>query len=354
MPNPPARYSDPDLCRSEFMPSKPPRQILKDILQGTRPERPLFLPIVFSLGARVENTTLRDYLYNPTRICKALRQIRGYLPADGVTCYFDSTVEAEALGAKLQWNTNSGMPAAYWPGPGGPGTSQASLPRVEDVVEKGRIQIACEVIRRLKSAPAEDRLFMAGVTGLFSVASHLVGHGAQSWKCDLSSAVFEFASSLITRVATMYVESGANVIFFVENALPSLSADQYRQWASLLEPASNIVRFYGALPVLLLADAGSAAAASAPLFTSDWDCVLCPNVRDLCCRIAPPLNGLTGMASPLELFSRGAPQAAASITHTRELLSAFQPVTVTTAGDLPMAVDLKVASRMLSGLRQLF
>src|SRR6516162_6705843 len=112
--------------------STPPRQILKQILQGTRPERPLFLPIVFSVGARVENTPLRDYLYNPTRICKALRQIRGYLTADGVACYFDSTLEAEALGAELQWNTGSEMPAVQWPALTGSGSSQTNFPDVED------------------------------------------------------------------------------------------------------------------------------------------------------------------------------------------------------------------------------
>src|SRR5262252_8589375 len=144
-------------------PSNLPRQILKDILLGTRPERPLFLPIVFSLGARVENTPPRDYLYNPTRICKALRQIRGYLPADGIACYFDWTVEAEALGADLHWNTVSGIPAVYWPALAGPDSSQTTFPRVEDVVQKGRIPIACEVIRRFKSASTEDRLLMAGV-----------------------------------------------------------------------------------------------------------------------------------------------------------------------------------------------
>ena len=35
-----------------------PRQILKGLLQGTPPPHPLFLPIVFSLGAKVEVPTI--------------------------------------------------------------------------------------------------------------------------------------------------------------------------------------------------------------------------------------------------------------------------------------------------------
>ena len=67
------------------------------------PPRPLFLPIVFSLGARVENISLRNFLTNPTKISNALRQIRTHLRRDGVTCYFDPYLEAEALGGVFDW-----------------------------------------------------------------------------------------------------------------------------------------------------------------------------------------------------------------------------------------------------------
>jgi len=194
---------------------------------------------------------------------------------------------------------------------------------------------------------------MAGVTGLFSIASLLTGDSAQACQYDLSSPVFEFASSLVTKIASMYVESGANAIFFVENVLPLLSADQYEQWASWLAPASNIVRFYEALPVLLLAGANSAAAASSSLLKCEWDCILCPNVHDLGSGVAPPLNRQPGMASPLEIFNSGEASADPMI-QVKEVFSAFQPVAVTTAGDLPPSVDLKIASRVLGELRQMF
>ena len=55
------------------------RQIVKGLLQGIAPPRPLFLPIVFSHGARIENVPLRVFLTNPTKISNSLRQIRGRL-----------------------------------------------------------------------------------------------------------------------------------------------------------------------------------------------------------------------------------------------------------------------------------
>src|SRR5271154_2599898 len=81
-----------------------PRQIAKFILQGAAPERPLIVPIVFALGAKIENLSLRAYLENPTKISNALRQIRTHLRTDGVSCYFDPLLEMEALGIRSEWD----------------------------------------------------------------------------------------------------------------------------------------------------------------------------------------------------------------------------------------------------------
>jgi len=307
------------------------------------------------MGARVENVSLRDFLYNPTKICNALRQIHGYLPADGVTCYFDPTLEAEALGANLEWITDSEPPAVHWPGAGESGTFDPGLARVEEVARNGRIPTACEVIRRLKSTGAHGRLLMACITGPFSLASRLGHDVIRTGQVGTASPAFEFGCSLITEIARRYVEAGANVIFVVEDALPSISAGEYEQWASLLAPAFNIVRFYEALPVLLLTDGISVAANRTSLFGRQWDCLLCPHSAGLDMRTGPSqpglAQGLLGLAASLELFNAGELECLAHIGYFREQVSALTPVAITTAGDLPPGADLKRASRVLSELK---
>jgi len=66
-----------------------PRQMMKSLLQENPQPRPLIVPIVFAIGAKIENLSFRAYLDNPTKISNALRQIRTQLRADGVACYFD-------------------------------------------------------------------------------------------------------------------------------------------------------------------------------------------------------------------------------------------------------------------------
>src|SRR3990167_3383891 len=108
-----------------------PRQILETVLEGAAPPRPLLLPIVFSLGARIQGLPPAAFLKNPQKICNALRDIRGVLRADGVACYFDPALEAEA------------------------------------------IPIAADVIRRLRSTLGHDALLFAGAAGPFTMAGRL-------------------------------------------------------------------------------------------------------------------------------------------------------------------------------------
>ena len=78
-----------------------PRQMLKGMLQGTPPSRPLFLPIVFSLGAKVENLRLPAFLANATKITNALRQVCLHRTLRRRRLLFRSLPRAEALGATL-------------------------------------------------------------------------------------------------------------------------------------------------------------------------------------------------------------------------------------------------------------
>jgi len=51
--------------------SNSPRSIVKALVRGEVPARPLLMPLMFSLGARLENLPLREFQSNPTRIANA-------------------------------------------------------------------------------------------------------------------------------------------------------------------------------------------------------------------------------------------------------------------------------------------
>lgn len=313
-----------------------PRQMARDLLQGIAPPRPLLLPIIFSLGARVENLPLRIFLSNPTKICNAQRQIRGRLPADAVTCYFDPYLEAESLGAVLRWSNDDQPPSVCWAVPALRGELPPRLRSPEEAVKAGRIPIAAEVIRRLASLLRDDVLLMAGVSGPFTLAARLLQWGEQDVGSadDVPAAACEVAASMLTQVASALAEAGANVILICEDILPRLSADSCDDWATRLSPAINIIRFYGALPVLLLTNPVAVSENSALLATREWEAILCPAVqRSSLAQWSSADAKKIGLALP--------PDRLSTDRSLFDQIVQLRPALVTTAGDVSLSTDVK-------------
>ncbi|HSA92395.1 MAG TPA: uroporphyrinogen decarboxylase family protein [Terriglobales bacterium] len=322
-----------------------PRQIVKQMLQGSLPARPLFLPIVFSLGARLENLPLRGFLGNATKISNSLRQIRGHLRSDGVACYFDSSLELEALGGTLCWDAENQPPTVHWPSATSRGALPSGLRTPEETAKAGRVPVATDVIRRLKSQLQGEPLLMAAVTGPFTLAARLTElEGESALRAeDIPESALALAASVMREVAAALVEAGADAIFIQEAILPGLSAAEADAWASTLAPTFNVIRFYEALPVLLLTDSRSFAESSAVILQRPWDCVVCPALDvDSCISLrgTPQPSGVTlGVALGAgTLDAAGSGKLGPSLD---PLLAEWRPILITTAGDVPVTTDMK-------------
>ena len=318
-----------------------PRQMARDLLQGIVPPRPLFLPIVFSLGARVENLALRAFLSSPTKICNAQRQIRGRLPADGVTCYFDPFLEVEALGAVLRWESDNQPPAVCWLRPAGKGELPEGLRSPEEALKAGRIAVAAEVIRRLSALLQDDSLLMAGVSGPFTLAAQLLRLGEHEMASpdDVSASALELAMAMVTQTASVFVEAGAHVILIHEDVMPRLSTESADDWATRLSPTFNIVRFYGALPVLLLTNPAAAAQNLPLLAARDWEGILSPALDSSSPAEWPSMDAAKlGVALP--------PGSVGPSAALVERIRGLRPAIITTAGDVPPATDVKQLAAM--------
>ena len=139
-----------------------PRQIAKNLLNGEAPPRPLLLPMVFSLGARVANVPLSAFLTNPTKIVNAARQIRNHLEA------------------KV-------------------GELPRGLRSPEEAARSGRIPVAAEVIRRMNAVPSREYLLMASVTGPLALAALLMQSEKKESGNEVANEVLEFAGFEIER-----------------------------------------------------------------------------------------------------------------------------------------------------------
>ncbi len=323
-----------------------PRQTVKHLLQGTAPSRPLFLPIVFSLGARIENMPLRSFLTNPTKITNSARQIRGRVRSDGITCYYDPLLEAQALGGAVEWGSGDHPRGVRWPGPAANGEMPLGLRSPEDMAKSSSVVAGVEVIRRLKSLMRDDALLTACLTGPFTLGARLSNADADYAlrAVDVRSLAVAFSATVIARIASAFAEAGANVIFIREDVLPTSSTEIFSDWNSSLSSIVNIIRFYEALPVLLVSDPSTPSVNRNELFSQIQDCIVCQATEST---EPAPISGNAGeqtshrgIALPIELFdSRDSPDEDSDEV-LRRMISNGNPAVITTAGDVAATVDV--------------
>jgi hypothetical protein len=348
-------------------------EMIRGLLGGTPPPRPLFLPIAFGLGAKMENVPLRTFAGNATKITGSLRQIHRRLGADGPACYFDPYLEAEALGGTIDW-VAAGQPAALrWPERSANGELPSDLRSAEDAVKSGRVPVAVDVIRRFASLDGGRSALMAVVSGPLTLAARLMQlEDDPTLSVDhLAGSALELAASAIRQIAASFAEAGANVILIQEQVLPPMSGHGLEVWASHLAPILNTIRFYESLPVLTLTDARAFARSRNLILGWHWDCVVCPAMgstqnlpaiseSDSSTPGASPADQqsanmgkvMMGVALPTESLE---PDRTTEEDFERMLnrcLSPLQLVIITTAGDVSATADTKRLvriSRRISG-----
>lgn len=329
-----------------------PRGAIKAFLRGEPPSRPLLMPIIFSLGSRLENVTPRDFLSNPTKIANALRQIRSVLKVDGLACYFDPFLEAEALGCTLNWLPD-----------GSTGLVRPQFSDVEELRQKlyspdklptmGRIPVASQVLQRLKVMLKDEPALMVGVTGPLTLAAQLSA-GSDGDVSHPLPDLLEFAAQVTAGVSRTLVEAGADVVFIVERGLRELSAEACDSWASLLAPIINVIRFYEALPVLLN---GAALAEDFrfSIFARDWNCLLCPVWSDdqFGSDTVRPSAGQP-VALPVGMFCPKRGDVENTVDPARGFLRAQNPIFLTSSADIPATADVKHLAEVLETIRSFF
>jgi uroporphyrinogen decarboxylase-like protein len=337
-----------------------PRQIANGLLKGISPPRPLFLPIVFSLGAKVENIPLAGYQANPTKISNALRQMQSHLRLDGVSCYFDPFLELEALGAKVEHREELEPGLVHWPGPIQPGAIPESLCSPDEAGQHGRIRVATEVLRRMNALPIRDFLLMAGVSGPMTLATRIAqceGNEGLRFE-DVPTSVQDYAASVVTQTATSFLEAGADLIIIQEQILPAFSPQSCEAWANLLAPTINVIRFYEALPVLQLSPILSVFQNWDAIVQHRWDCVVSVPLELLASREAggsPPRNDVTiGISLSQETFGPEGSDGEEILPILKPVVSRLRPALLTTSGDVPAMTEMKRLVKILGEVPRAF
>ena len=223
-----------------------PVQVVKALIQGKPPERRLFVPLIFSLAAKLEDIPLSTFVGNPTKIANSLVALYQRLHPDGVTCYYDLFMLVEALGGSLDWSEVS--PTFERPARE---TALKMLRQVpSEIKQSGRLPVALEVVRRLQGTLRNGPALVVGLPGPIRVAQQLFGQDFLQELVeeeDVALDSFESLVEITISVAQAFCLAGVHLLYFDELDIP---IEFVSNWEDMMVALWRTVRFHGALPVL--------------------------------------------------------------------------------------------------------
>jgi len=192
--------------------------------------RAAWVPWVFRWCARVEQVAWDEVAGDPSAAAYVLRSGQQLLGTDAVLSWFDTALEAESCGARVE-RDSSGVPLRVEP-PAGP------LPGPEEAVQRSPLRVAVEVAARL-AAEMRGRTPVVGyLTGPATLARWLAGSQAGDH--------VDYARALLAAVARRYCDAGVGALLVAEEEWGD--RDRVRPG---LQDVANLAAYYD-VPVWVL------------------------------------------------------------------------------------------------------
>jgi hypothetical protein len=203
----------------------------------------LFVPLIFTFGAALEDMSLGEFLQEPTKISNTLRLIQRHFQVDGLVCYADNTLLAEALGCRVSTASYPSKvePFQEW--------QEGFEERVGNLVESGRAVTALEVTKRLNMLLPESML-IGLVTGPLTLAGQL--SGLTSLELLSCPDFLALATKASLTFAKALGDAGTDILIIWEQAVPLPTDEAVKGLSRCYAPIWNTAKFYDVAPLLMV------------------------------------------------------------------------------------------------------
>jgi hypothetical protein len=200
-----------------------------------RSERVLFAPLIWRLAMKTEQVPWSDMATSATEAVYVLRSAQRLFKQDIHCVSFDTWMEAEAAGSKIE-RDDLGMPVGR-PAP------IADLRPVEDVLSAQPITRTVEILRRLALEPGPGIVPVATMTAPATLQNRI---GRDATSLSAADDRLDYVRQIMLGLIRLYCEAGAGALLFLEEE----ASDDF---AELTEFTAlfNLAEYF-ATPVFLL------------------------------------------------------------------------------------------------------
>lgn len=305
--------------------------------KGEVPDTPLFLPLIFSMGAQIEAINFKEFSSNPTKINKGLVELQNALDFGVITPAFSEVMEAEALGADLDWSS-------YPPSIKAVSFSLSREASNDDIfaqmLNSERVAAAIESTRRFKLMAAKGTLIVASLTGPATLADQLVGGSFNDLDTQLKINLLDFCGRYQAGLTRLCGEAGAQVIILHETQAGNVAVDLRDAWISSLKPIVNVAKFHRCLVAIVPPSVENTVLENI-LAEKVSGAIWCPPLEMITSDRLPQTLGVSIPANPAQW--QPFPPGAGLVVTRGEVPPDFRIL------DLKAAIERQIATTMLDG-----
>ena len=223
------------------------RELFRKTLQVTNTQRPAFVPFVFGLAARIDQTPLAEMVLDPTYYANLLEGAQKLLQQDAIITNFDPNLEAEIFGCQVGQQNDYDLPVVT-------GWSDCKLDAVS-IERSSRIPVMLEAIKRLVATRGKDVGIVGVVTGPVSMAHNIT----QNAKLDINypaTDIISLTGNQLIKLTKSICEAKVDALIFREDRLagkyPAELASQTNSYADVYTTLFNLTRFYNIASLILM------------------------------------------------------------------------------------------------------
>lgn len=220
----------------------------RNTLQLRETGRKVFVPLLYSLAARVTQVPLKQMAWDATYYAHSLEASYELFRQDAIVTCYDTSIEVESCGCEVTWPADFGKPDL------GQG-ADAKVVSPDDFVRSGRIPVLVEATRRLVLSLGKETAIVSVVTGPFTFLRHLQAHHRSFREMPAQQAAAQ-AGSLLAKFVRCLCELKVDAVFLREDRIGGDfwedAGDLRGAFSNVYKTLFNIVRFFNAFPVVVL------------------------------------------------------------------------------------------------------
>lgn len=224
---------------------------MKFVGQVRNAGRRLNAPLIGFPGLELTGTTIRENLNDSALQSRTLRELHRRFDFDIVFPMMDLTVESEALGADIDWETDE-MPTIR--GILVPDMAAAASLKVPEVGRGNRLNIYVETCANLRRMFPE-KLVWGYALGPFSIAGRLIGMTeialATKLEPELVHSVLKIAQQTLDKYMQALLDTGIDGVMILEPASSILRAEDADEFSNdYIKPLVERIKSAGKTPSL--------------------------------------------------------------------------------------------------------